>query len=127
ASLETVRAAAEAAVRAVPGVTDVLVALTAERATGAPPRGPGTAGAGKAASALQVRHIIAVASGKGGVGKSTTAANIALALAAKGLKVGLLDADVYGPSMPTLFGIRHKPNSDGKSIDPIQSFGISIM
>lgn len=127
-SLETLRAAAEAAVKSVPGVTEVLVALTAERSAGAgKPPPPATSGAELRQAKLDVRHIIAVASGKGGVGKSTTAANIALALAAKNLRVGLLDADVYGPSMPLLFGITHKPESDGKIIQPITSYGLKVM
>ena len=126
-SLETIRSAAEAAVKAIPGVKDALVALTGERAAGASAAPPSAAPAAKAGASLDVRHIIAVASGKGGVGKSTTAANLALALAAKGLRVGLLDADVYGPSMPVLFGIRHKPASDGKTIEPIMSYGIKLM
>jgi ATP-binding protein involved in chromosome partitioning len=128
-SLETLRAAAEAAVKSVPGVTEVLVALTADRPAGsgkAPPEVQTSGGEIRQAK-LDVRHIIAVASGKGGVGKSTTAANLALALAAKNLRVGLLDADVYGPSMPLLFGITHKPESDGKIIHPISSHGIKLM
>jgi ATP-binding protein involved in chromosome partitioning len=128
-SLETLRAAAEAAVRSVPGVTDALIALTAERPAGsgkAPPQ-VATSGAEIRQAKLDARFIIAVASGKGGVGKSTTAANLALAFAAKGLRVGLLDADVYGPSMPLLFGITHKPESDGKIIQPISSYGLKLM
>jgi ATP-binding protein involved in chromosome partitioning len=128
-SLETLRAAAEAAVKSVPGVTEVLVVLTAEHSAGAgkaPPQVQTSGGEIRQAK-LDVRHIIAVASGKGGVGKSTTAANLALALAAKNLRVGLLDADVYGPSMPLLFGISHKPESDGKIIHPISSHGIKLM
>jgi ATP-binding protein involved in chromosome partitioning len=140
ASLETIRSAAEAAVKAVPGVTDALVALTAEKAPGSAPSRPTASaapphahphaapGAGpKAGSSLDVRHIIAVASGKGGVGKSTTAANLSLALAGKGLRVGLLDADVYGPSMPVLFGVNRKPQSQGKTIEPIEAYGIKLM
>jgi ATP-binding protein involved in chromosome partitioning len=126
-SLEMVRSAAEAAVKAIPGVTDALVALTAEKPAGAS-QAPPTSGPNETkATPLEVRHIIAVASGKGGVGKSTTAANLALAFAAKGHRVGLLDADVYGPSMPMLFGIRHKPKSDGKTIEPIEAYGIKLM
>ncbi len=75
-----------------------------------------------------VRNIIAVASGKGGVGKSTTAANLALALAAEGARVGLLDADIYGPSQPTMFGVQGQPESpDGKSMLPMQAHGLQIM
>ncbi|BCJ90311.1 iron-sulfur cluster carrier protein [Terrihabitans soli] len=128
-SLETLRAAAEAAVKSVPGVTDVLVALTADRPAGASKASPqvATSGAEIRQAKLDVRHIIAIASGKGGVGKSTTAANIALALAGKNLRVGLLDADVYGPSVPILFGLTHKPESDGKIIQPITAYGIKLM
>src|SRR4051812_17790701 len=108
ASLEPVRKAAEAAVRALPGVSQALVTLTADRpASPAPPRGspPGrpSAPASRAQAIPGVTHVIAVASGKGGVGKSTVACNLALALQAQGLKVGILDADIYGPSMPKLF------------------------
>lgn len=136
--METIRRAAEAAVRAIPGVTEALVALTEERQAPSP-GGNGHSHAGhshaghahaapaKAGSSLNVRHIVAVASGKGGVGKSTTAANIALALAGKGRRVGLLDADVYGPSMPTLFGVTRKPVSHGKTIEPIDAYGIKLM
>ncbi|MGQ4272507.1 Mrp/NBP35 family ATP-binding protein [Terrihabitans sp. B22-R8] len=133
ASLETLRSAAEAAVKTVPGVAEAMVVLTAERAQGsAPARTSGGPGgrpqpAQTAGSELDVRHIIAVASGKGGVGKSTTAANLALSLARKGLRVGLLDADVYGPSMPLLFGINWKPASQGKTIEPIESNGLKLM
>ncbi|GLK55554.1 ATP-binding protein involved in chromosome partitioning [Methylopila capsulata] len=146
AALEPVRKAAEAAVRAVPGVTDVLVALTADRPAGsAPPprpaspmaaRGGRDAPSGAAPAPRQasggagvpgVRHIIAVASGKGGVGKSTTAANLALAFRAQGLRVGLMDADVYGPSVPTLFGLHEKPEVEGKMMKPLEAHGLKIM
>ncbi|MGH6704992.1 MAG: P-loop NTPase [Bradyrhizobium sp.] len=146
---ESVRAAAEAAVRAVPGVTNVLVALTAERkpgspvppprhrhAPGVPPvashRTPQPAGAGspmsRQAEIPGISAVIAVASGKGGVGKSTTALNLALGLRDLGLRVGLLDADIYGPSVPRLTGIREKPQlSDDKKMIPIVRFGLAIM
>ena len=75
-----------------------------------------------------VKNIIAVASGKGGVGKSTTAANLALALAAEGARVGVLDADIYGPSMPRMLGIKGQPVSkDGNSLDPMENYGIQAM
>src|SRR4029077_18520113 len=74
-----------------------------------------------------VGHIIAVASGKGGVGKSTVAVNLALGLARLGLKVGLLDADIYGPSVPCLLNIKHNPESDGRKLKPIEKFGIKTM
>jgi len=75
-----------------------------------------------------VRSIIAVASGKGGVGKSTTAVNLAMALAARKLKVGILDADIYGPSQPRMMGISGRPNSkDGKTLDPMENYGVKVM
>jgi ATP-binding protein involved in chromosome partitioning len=145
---ESVRAEAESAVRAIPGVTAAMIALTAERKAGSasPPPPPRPAGGVKPASAHRppqspagspmsrqaeipgVAAVIAVASGKGGVGKSTTALNLALGLRDLGLKVGLLDADIYGPSVPRLTGIREKPalNDDRKMI-PIPRFGLAVM
>jgi len=143
-SWESVRAAAEAAVRAVPGVTSALAALTAERRPGAaqPPRSgvapaaahrPAPAGGAQSPMSKQaeipgVRAVIAVASGKGGVGKSTTSLNLALGLRDLGLRVGLLDADIYGPSVPRLTGIQEKPQlDDSRRMIPIKRFGLSIM
>ena len=74
-----------------------------------------------------VKHVILVMSGKGGVGKSTVACNLALALSRSGHSVGLLDADIYGPSIPTMFGITGQPQSDGKQIQPLERFGIKLM
>ncbi|HVC56052.1 MAG TPA: Mrp/NBP35 family ATP-binding protein [Stellaceae bacterium] len=134
--LEPLRKAAEQAVEAVPGVISVTAVLTAEaRAAAAPPRpaaahGPahGPAG-GKSALAPGVRAIVAVASGKGGVGKSTVAANLALGMKANGLSVGVLDADIYGPSMPRMLGISGRPaaSADGKILKPMENFGVKCM
>jgi len=109
-----------AAARGVAGVANVSVHIHSKIVAHAVQRGvqllPG------------VKNIVAVASGKGGVGKSTTAANLALALAAEGARVGILDADVYGPSQPTMLGIRGKPESaDGKMMEPLLSHGLQIM
>jgi ATP-binding protein involved in chromosome partitioning len=134
---EPVRRAAEAVVRAIPGVTSAMVALTAERAPGGAPRpapqrqaphagargGPGTAQAPEG-----VKSIIAVASGKGGVGKSTTAVNLALGLRDIGLSVGMLDADIYGPSVPKLLAIRGKPQTiGGTRLLPMDGYGLKVM
>jgi len=125
---EPLRKAAEDVVMALPGVLSVTAVLTAHRPVGAPavaaerPAGPALPGlAGVAA-------VIAVASGKGGVGKSTVAVNLALGLAKLGLKTGLLDADIYGPSIPRLLAIDQKPSSrDGKILEPIEKLGLKTM
>ena len=137
---ETVRERAEHAVRALPGVESVMVALTAERAAGAGPRpqaasprarahgAPGGHTAPSPAGVPGIAAIIAVASGKGGVGKSTTAVNLALALHELGLRVGILDADIYGPSMPKLLAIRERPESAGANrLRPIERHGMPVM
>ena len=133
---EPVRKRAEEVVRALPGVQSALVALTAERKAGAarPPQGARAAPARGAprGEALQgipgVEAIIAVASGKGGVGKSTTAVNLALGLSALGLKVGILDADIYGPSLPKLLAIRERPQIiGGTRLKPIMRYGLTVM
>src|SRR5437763_3180551 len=143
---ENVRAQAEAAVRAIPGVTAAMIALTAERKPGAaappphrpaqgvppvsshrPPQSPASP-MSKQSEIPGIAAVIAVASGKGGVGKSTTALNLALGLRDLGLRVGLLDADIYGPSVPRLTGIREKPQlNDDRKMIPIQRFGLAIM
>jgi ATP-binding protein involved in chromosome partitioning len=145
---ENIRAETEAAVRAIPGVTAAMIALTAERKAGPaaapppshrhaqgvpnvsshrPPQSP-VSPMSKQSEIPGIAAVIAVASGKGGVGKSTTALNLALGLRDLGLRVGLLDADIYGPSVPRLTGIREKPalNDDRKMI-PLQRFGLAIM
>lgn len=149
--LEPLRAAAERAVKAIPGVASAVVALTAEKKGGGmeapvPPRPsapqrptpqPAPQRPAPHAPASQshgrrgvpgIDAIIAVASGKGGVGKSTTAVNLALGLAANGLKVGVLDADIYGPSMPRLLNIHGRPQTvDGKVLKPMQNYGLKVM
>jgi ATP-binding protein involved in chromosome partitioning len=132
---EPVRKRAEDAVRAIPGVQSALVALTAERAGGAarPAAAPAAAGRAPQGQGQQpgipgVDAIIAVASGKGGVGKSTTAVNLALGLRDLGLKVGMLDADIYGPSLPKLLAIREKPQTiGGTRLKPIERYGMNVM
>lgn len=138
-ALEPLRQACEQAVRAMPGVLSATAVMTAER-TASPPAPGGhhghshgapaakTTGGGGRIDVPGVKHIIAVASGKGGVGKSTTAVNLALGLAANGLATGLLDADIYGPSMPRMLGVTEKPESaDGKQLKPIERFGLKTM
>ncbi|HEY4253275.1 MAG TPA: Mrp/NBP35 family ATP-binding protein [Roseomonas sp.] len=133
AELEPLRAAAERAAAAVPGVLSVTAVLTAHREApaAAPPRAPAhghAAPAGQGQMLLpEVRFIVAVASGKGGVGKSTTAVNLAVALAAQGLRTGLLDADIYGPSLPQMLGAQEKPRTEAKQIVPITRWGLRAM
>ncbi len=143
--MEPVRAAAQEAVEKLPGVEKVSSILTAHSDTPSQARSPvggGDAGKGpppeiqprRKPSAPEdkripgVDHIVAVASGKGGVGKSTVTTNLAVALTAAGLRVGLLDADVYGPSQPRMLGITGRPSSpDGKIILPLRNYGITAM
>ncbi|MEM9681660.1 MAG: iron-sulfur cluster carrier protein ApbC [Pseudomonadota bacterium] len=139
--MEPVRKAAEDAVHSLDGVISVTAVLTAHRSASESQARPQAQAGGPAAHGQQqsqqqaqqalapgVRFIVAVASGKGGVGKSTTAVNLALALRAAGHTVGLLDADIYGPSQPRMMGISGRPNSpDGKSLDPMENYGIKVM
>jgi ATP-binding protein involved in chromosome partitioning len=147
--MEPLRVAAERVVKSIPGVAGAMVALTAEKKGGgmeapvpprpapprqAPPAAPRPASHASASHSQGKRgvpgiaSIIAVASGKGGVGKSTTAVNIALGLAANGLKVGVLDADIYGPSMPRLLNIHGKPQTvNGKVLKPMENYGLKVM
>lgn len=116
-----------------PGIEAQVAALLTERALGLASfellhRSVSHAVQGALAPLAKVRNLIAVGSGKGGVGKSTTAVNLALALAADGARVGVLDADIYGPSVPTLLGLGGKPDSpDGKAIQPLRAHGIEFM
>ena len=142
--MEPLRQAAEAAVAALPGITSVKAVMTAHAGAGqaAPSRGP-VPNLKSSSSAPQVPpkpitqgpdklpgvdRVIAVASGKGGVGKSTLTANLAVALAARGQRVGLLDADVYGPSQPRMLGVSGRPSSpDGNIILPLRNHGVTVM
>ncbi|MEE9376182.1 MAG: iron-sulfur cluster carrier protein ApbC [Rhizobiaceae bacterium] len=146
--LEPLRAAAEQTVAKLKGVTKVMAVLTGERAAGSAPVRPAPSATqaasvpppmqaqmGKSAASQPnqkagvpgIKSIIAVASGKGGVGKSTTSVNLALGMQAQGLKIGILDADIYGPSMPRLLGITDKPTANGRILDPLESYGLKVM
>jgi ATP-binding protein involved in chromosome partitioning len=126
-SAEPLREACEAAVARVPGVLSVTAVLTAHQESRPQPQPPHAGHAPQRLGIPGVESVIAVASGKGGVGKSTVAVNLALALSQLGLKVGLLDADIYGPSVPRLLGINRKPVSDGDKLQPIEKFGLKTM
>lgn len=137
--LEPLRGQAEEVVTALDGVASAMVVLTAERKAGEasrtpspsspppPPSPPLSRQGGEKPGIEGVKHIIAVASGKGGVGKSTTAINLALGLQNQGLRVGVMDADIYGPSLPRLVGIDGKPEANGRVLKPIEAFGLKVM
>lgn len=141
AAMEPLRQSAEAAVRALEGVTVVRAVMTAHAEAGqatAAPKGPvpdlGLKDFTPKPKAPEgpkplpgVKHVVAVSSGKGGVGKSTVSANLAVALAGRGLKVGLLDADVYGPSQPRMLGVSGRPSAVGNIILPLRNHGVSVM
>jgi ATP-binding protein involved in chromosome partitioning len=132
---EPVRQQLEARLAAFPGVGRALVSLTADRASGPAAQLPTLAKSAEKPAAApgfpnlsKIKHIIAVASGKGGVGKSTTACNLALTLRAQGLKVGILDADIYGPSMPKLLNLKGRPNIvSGRTLSPLEAYGCKVM
>jgi ATP-binding protein involved in chromosome partitioning len=145
AAMEPVRHAVERLLGREPGVTNVSAVLTAHNPTPAPPRpsaqaaapapapgghahGPAHGhGAARPKLLPQVGAIVAVASGKGGVGKSTVAVNVAVSLARLGLRVGLLDADIYGPSLPRMLGLARRPQVEGDRIIPLQAWGLTVM
>ena len=144
-AFEPMRAAAETAVKAIPGVSGAMVVLTAERKAGSagprtggspppPPRpqagapGQHAARAPAKAGVPGVGAIVAVASGKGGVGKSTCAVNLALGFKANGLRVGILDADIYGPSLPRLMHLSGRPEVvGGRTLKPMEAYGVKVM
>ena len=131
-AMEPIRKAAEAAIRAIPGVLSATVVMTAESQPKPPPAatpaGHGPQSNADGGAIPGVGAIIAVASGKGGVGKSTVAANLATALSRQGLNIGLLDADIYGPSMPRMLGRTERPDSpDGKKLIPLRAHGVKFM
>jgi ATP-binding protein involved in chromosome partitioning len=118
--MPALRRALIAAAKAVSGVDNVSINLVVKIAAHAVQRG--------VQLLPQVKNIVAVASGKGGVGKSTTAVNLALALAAEGAKVGILDADIYGPSQPMMMGVEGRPeSSDGKTMEPLENYGVQVI
>ena len=141
-AMEPLRAAAEQAVKALDGVTTVRAVMTAHSSSGQAPQAaskppvpdlglkdftPKPKAPAKPDALPGVKHVVAIASGKGGVGKSTVSSNLAVALAARGLKVGLLDADVYGPSQPRMLGVSGRPSAAGNVILPLRGHGVTVM
>ena len=142
-AMEPLRKAAEEAVRALEGVKDVSAIMTAHSAAGQAPKAPAPKSPvpdlglkdftpkpkapEKPGKLPGVAHVVAISSGKGGVGKSTVSANLAVALAARGLRVGLLDADVYGPSQPRMLGVSGRPSAAGDTILPLRNHGVTVM
>ena len=147
--LEPLRLAAEQSVKKLEGVDQVLAVLTGERKAGEMPKVrpsprpdqsasvpppmqaqmaiPAADAPNQKVGVPGIKSIIAVASGKGGVGKSTTSVNLALGLLKNGLKVGVLDADIYGPSMPRLLGISDRPSANGRILNPLEGYGLKVM
>lgn len=128
--MEPVRAAAEQAAKSAEGILEVSAILTAHANPKAPPdlKAKARSGPSGPQKIAGVDRIIAIASGKGGVGKSTVSSNLAVALAAEGRRVGLLDADVFGPSQPRMLGVSGRPASpDGKTILPLRNHGVTMM
>ena len=118
--IPALRKALIAAVRTLPGVENVSINMATKIIAHAVQRG--------VQLLPTIKNVVAVASGKGGVGKSTTAVNLALALAAEGAHVGILDADIYGPSQPMMMGIEGRPeSSDGKTMEPLENYGVQVM
>ena len=128
-AMEAARAKAEAAVKALDGVNSVSAVMTAHKATAPPELDIGRRGEPEGPQKIPgIERIVAIASGKGGVGKSTVAANLAAAFAAEGRRAGMLDADVYGPSQPRMLGVSGRPASpDGKTILPMRNHGVTMM
>ncbi|HLH10743.1 MAG TPA: Mrp/NBP35 family ATP-binding protein [Methylovirgula sp.] len=128
AALEDMRGRAERALRTLPGVATALVSLTSQKAPPETRVGPGRRPSVAGTIGIPgVARIIAVASGKGGVGKSTTAVNLALALQALGWRIGVLDCDIYGPSLPRLLDLRSQPQVEDRRIQPLHAYGVKAM
>jgi ATP-binding protein involved in chromosome partitioning len=128
-AMEPVRRAAEEVLAQQPGITNATAVLTGRKAPAQPASGPAAHGHGQKPPLLlpDVKAIVAVASGKGGVGKSTVAVNLAVSLARQGHRTGLLDADIYGPSLPRMLGLSRKPEVRGEKMIPLEAWGLACM